>query len=76
MYKLRPVFHMGFEFVQLSKLPAKRAEQIVSKIPDSSLMKIQVGEVLLDDCISYDNYEQLYQLIGSQNYDIYFESQL
>ena len=76
MYKVRPVFHSGIEFVQLSKLPAKQAEQIVGKIPDGSLLKIQVGEELLEDCISYNDYEHWYQLIGSQNYDNYFESQL
>ena len=76
MYKVRPVFHSGFEFVQVSKLPAKQAEQILSKIADSSLINVQIGEMLFEDCISYDDYEQWYQLIGSQNYDNYFESQL
>ena len=76
MYKVRPVFHSGVEFVQLSKLPAKQAEQIVNKIADSSLIKIQIGEVFLEDCISYDAYEQWYILIGSENYDNYLKSQL
>ena len=76
MYKVRPVFHSGFEFVQLSMLPAKQAEQIVNKIADSSLIKIQIGEVFLEDCISYDAYEQWYILIGCQNYDNYLKSQL
>ncbi|MFC2125331.1 hypothetical protein ACFLU5_11000 [Bacteroidota bacterium] len=76
MYKVSPVFHAGIEFVQLSKLPAKQAEQIVNRIPGNSLIKIQVGEELLEDCISYDDYENFYHLIGYQNYDKYFESQL
>jgi hypothetical protein len=76
MYKVRPVFHSGFEFVQLSMLPAKQAEQIMRKIADSSLRNVKIGEMLLEGCISYEDYEQWYQLIGSQNYDNYFESQL
>ena len=76
MYKVRPVFHLGSEFVQVSKLPAKQAEQILSKIAASSLINIQIGEMIIEDCISYDDYERWYQLIGSRNYDNYFESQL
>jgi len=76
MYKVRPVFHSGYEFVQLSKLPPKQAEQMENRIPNASLMKIQVGEEMLEDCISYDDYEQWYRLIGSQNYDNYFENQI
>ena len=76
MYKVSPVFHSGIEFVQLSKLPTRQAEQIESRISVSTLMKIQIGNELLEDCISYHVYEQLYHLIGSQNYDNYLESQL
>lgn len=76
MHKVKPVFHSGIEFVQLSKLPARQAEQIVSRIASDNLMKIQYGDVLLEDCISYHDYEQWYQVIGTQNYDHYFESQI
>ena len=76
MYKVRPVFHSGMEFVQILKLPAQQAEQLCNKIPSGSLMKIRIGEELLMDCISYDIYEQWYHLMGPQNYDNYVESQI
>lgn len=76
MYKVRPVFHAGIEFVQISKLPPKQAEHLASMIPCGSFLQIRVGNEVLNDCIRYDMYEQWYQLMRSRHYDTYLESQL
>ena len=65
MYKVSPVFHSGIEFVQLSKLPARQAEQIENRIPVNSLMKIQIGDELLEDCISYHVSNRIFHMIIS-----------
>ena len=62
--------------VQLSKLPMHQAEQLAGRIPNSHLLKIQFEGEMLDDCISYDEYEKWFNLMGSQNYDNYLENQL
>lgn len=76
MYKVRPVFHAGVEFVQISSLPPIQAELIGNMIPTKNLMEIHCGEILLKDCLKYDVYEQWYQLMRTQHYDRYLESQL
>ena len=76
MYKARPVFHAGIEFVQISKLPPNQAEHIANMISCGSLLQIRIGDEVLKDCISYDIYEKWYHLMRSRHYDIYLESQL
>lgn len=76
MYKARPLFHAGGEYVQISKLPGIQSEILNRYLTPRHKIKIDVYGEKLDDCISYSDYEHWFQLFNLKNFEIYFESRL
>jgi hypothetical protein len=50
--------YKGIEFVRVSNLPKEQIERINASFPKEKVIKILKGEVILNDCISYPDYQE------------------
>lgn len=57
MFKLKPLYLNGKKFIQLSQLPIRQANALISWLPVKSIMQLKNDDVELDDCVDYANYE-------------------
>ena len=76
MYKAKPIFHSGQAMVQLSKLPIIQFDFLSRNIPSDHMINVAVDGEERELCINYEDYEYCYQLIHSDNYETYFDSQI
>ena len=76
MYKVNPIFYAGIAFVQISSLPKMQYDFLDQHIPSINRIHLTIDGEMLEDCISYEDYEHWYQLIDPQNFENYFESQI
>ncbi|MFA0961933.1 hypothetical protein AB9P05_09000 [Roseivirga sp. BDSF3-8] len=61
MRKVIPQFYEGKEIVQLSRLPLNQANSLRDYLSAGSYMTIRVDDVLLHDCVAYDEYEYWFE---------------
>ena len=76
MFKVSPTYLPGIAFVQLSRLPVVQFEYLNKHIPKIDRFRVEINNEKLEDCISYEAYEQWYELINPQYYENYLESQI
>ncbi len=57
MFKLKPIYLNGKKFIQLSQLPIRQANALLSWLPGKSIVRLINDGVELEDCIDYCNYE-------------------
>lgn len=76
MYKARPVFHSGLAIVQLSGLPNNQYDFLSEHVPSGNLIYVAIDGEDAELCIHYEDYEHCYQLLHSDNFESYFDSQL
>jgi len=60
MPKIDPQYAQGSEFVQLVQLPFDQSLKISDYLTETSYVKVKYGEVVLEDCIPYEEYEYWY----------------
>ncbi|MDN4166790.1 hypothetical protein QWY31_14860 [Cytophagales bacterium LB-30] len=61
MDKVRPTFHNGLEFIQVSSLPGSQAQSLGEWLPISSYIKLMVNNISLEDCVLYKEYEYWFE---------------
>jgi len=57
MKKLAKRSFKGIDYIRLSSLTAKQAEKLRRVLSTRSLIKIQMQDNIIDDCVLYDAYE-------------------
>lgn len=58
MKKLTYINYKGIEYIQLSALPAIQANSLKQTLNKQTLIKILMGDVILNDCVLYSAYEK------------------
>ena len=53
--------YKGIDYVQLSSLPNEQVDALNHILTDRTLIKIQVNDVVLEDCVLYSTYESWYE---------------
>lgn len=53
--------YKGIEFVRISNLPQEQSEKIKTSFPKEKIIKILKDEVILRDCISYQDYQDWFK---------------
>jgi hypothetical protein len=76
MYKARPVYHSGLAIVQLSELPNNQYDFLSKHVPSGNLINVSIEGEEIEQCIHYEDYEHCYQLLNSNNFESYFDSQI
>ena len=76
MYKAKPLYHAGREYIQISKLPAVQSDFLNRHIFVERKITLIINGENLEDCITYSDYELWFQLINLSNYEHYVESQI
>lgn len=64
--KVKPNYYKGQEFVSLSTLPYKQYSQIRDWLPVTSLIKLVIDDLELNDCIAYEEYEYWFENLYKQ----------
>ena len=54
--------YKGIDYVRLSSLPVEQSDSLKRVLTDRTLIKIQVDERILDDCVLYSAYDKWYEL--------------
>ncbi len=67
MLKASPNFHKGVNFIQISSLPFEQQIDFKQWIPASSLMEIQINNILMIDCVEYQDYNYWFNFQFEQN---------
>ena len=57
MKKLAKRTFKGIEYIRLSSLPKQQAEALVKSLNPRTLVKIQMYEEIVEDCVLYEAYE-------------------
>jgi len=64
--RVNPEFYKGIEYVRISSLPEDQKVKISISLPQDKVIKIQIDDKLLPDCVQYADYliwfEANYQL--------------
>ena len=76
MHKARQVYHSGLAIVQLSGLSHNQYDYLFKNIPSGSLINVSIYGEDNELCVHYEDYEHCYQLLHSNNFETYFDSQL
>ncbi len=50
--------YKGIEFVRISNLPVEQIEHLYTSFPKEKIIKILKGDVILKDCIQYQEYQE------------------
>lgn len=50
--------YKGIEFVRISNLPVEQIERLNTSFPKEKIIKILKDEVILKDCIQYQEYQE------------------
>ena len=53
--------YKGIEYIQLSALPTAQAESLMLTLSQRTLIKILIGDVILNDCVLYSAYEKWFE---------------
>lgn len=53
--------YKGIEFVRLSTLPDEQSERIRASFPKEKIIKILKDEIILRDCIQYQDYQDWFR---------------
>lgn len=56
MLKASPTFHKGINFIQISSLPFEQQELFQEWVPQSCIMEMRINNILMDDCVEYQDY--------------------
>lgn len=56
MLKASPTFHQGINFIQISSLPYEQQELFGLWVPESAMMKLEINNISLPDCVEYQDY--------------------
>lgn len=75
MHKVQPIFHSGRAFVQLTMLPPSQFEYLDRNIPEVERFRLEFNDEKYDDCISYEAYENWFELISLRSYENYIDTQ-
>ncbi len=67
MLKASPTFHKGVNFVQISSLPFEQQSIFEDWIPQNSLIKMEINNITLEDCVDYQDYTYWYDFKYQQN---------
>ena len=54
--RVNPEFYKGIEYVRISSLPEDQKVKISISLPQDKVIKIQIDDKLLPDCIQYADY--------------------
>jgi hypothetical protein len=75
MLKVTPNFHQGINFIQISSLPYEQQELFESWVPQSAMMKLEINNITLSDCVEYQDYAYWFDF-QYQNHNSILESSL
>lgn len=56
MLQASPNFHKGINFIQISSLPYDQQALFFSWLPESSLIKMEINDIFMEDCAEYEDY--------------------
>lgn len=56
MLKASPNFHEGVNFIQVTSLPYEQQQLFKSWIPETSILNIEINNIVLSDCVDYQDY--------------------
>lgn len=54
--RVNPEFYKGIEYVRISSLPGDQKIKISITLPQDKVIKIQIDDKLLPDCVQYVDY--------------------
>jgi hypothetical protein len=75
MLKATPNFHQGINFIQISSLPYEQQELFSAWVPQSAMMKLEINNISLPDCVEYQDYAYWFDF-QYQNQNSLLESSL
>ena len=73
MRKAIPHIDSGAGYIQLSRLPFNQAIKLRDWLPDTSLITMNLGEGLVNDCVQYSEYEYWFDFSFSQETESEFD---
>ncbi len=53
--------YKGIEFVRISNLPKEQSEEIYAAFPKDKIIKILRDEMIVRDCIQYQDYQEWFK---------------
>jgi aromatic ring-cleaving dioxygenase len=71
MLKASPTFHRGVNFVQISSLPYEQQSSFQDWIPKNSVLKMEIHNIAMDDCVDYQDYTYWFDFKFQQNSSIF-----
>jgi hypothetical protein len=71
--KALPNVHKGMEFIHIAQLPPDQASILGAWLPRGQMFAVELGDIVLDDCIAYSTYEAWYD---GYTFADHFQSQL
>ena len=60
MKKLAKRTYKGIEYIRLGSLPKQQADALVKTLDPRTLIKIQMYDEVIEDCVLYEVYESWY----------------
>lgn len=57
MEPVSPQIYKGIFFIQINMLPINQRQQFKEWLPETSKIKIQAGNHIMKDCVTYSDYK-------------------
>ena len=57
MEPISPQSYKGIIFIQINMLPEAQRHQFIEWLPETRKIKIQAGNYILKDCVTYNDYK-------------------
>lgn len=73
MLKAQPQYHEDIEFIRLSVLPYHQYKSFSTWISPFSIFNLNVNGEVLDDCVSYSDYDRWYEFnLRESHFEIHY----